>query len=115
MATRFYFTTNPPRLRSKLFTYSGTLDATTSDVGQPIDVLGYSSLICTAQINTAGSGATFTWEGSVDNVGWFPLLTAVTPTAANSTVTVTVPPRYVRPKITGGSTTKMEQVQVLAR
>lgn len=115
MATRAVTTSNPPRLRSRLFTYTGTLEASTSDVGTPVEVLGYSSIICSANIGTAGTGATLEWQGSHDGSNWFTFASAVTPTNLNMTATLSVLPRYVRPKLTGGSTTILNNVNILAR
>jgi len=115
MATVAVTVFHPPRLRSKLFTYTGNVVANTNDVGAAVEVLGYSSILCTAIIGTAGSGATLEWQGSHDGSNWFTFASAVTPTALNMTATLSVPPRYVRPKLTGGTTTVLNNVNILAR
>lgn len=100
MATITATTTNPPRLRSKLFTWSALASAS-ADAGNAVDVLGYSSLLITSQL-TSGTAVAVRLQGSHDGTNWFPLTSDTTPagTTALSTVTqisLTAFPRYVRP------------------
>ena len=117
MATRTATTSNPPRLRSKLFSWDA-LAATSSDVGSAVEVLGYSALLFSVRSGgtyAAGSGATLQLQGSHDGSYWFNLLAPiVTPVDTTTAVTASVLPRYVRPRIAGGTTTIIN-VDCLAR
>lgn len=111
MATITPTTSNPPRLRSKLFNWA--LSGATSDVGVAADVLGYSAALLTS-IYTSGGTTTLTWEGSHDGTNFFALVAAAVPSATTLAVSISTLPRYVRPKLTG-STALVVSAQLLAR
>ncbi len=104
--------TNPPRMRSKLFSWA--LSGAATDVGVGVDVLGYSKLLLGIAF-TSGGTTTVHWEGSHDNSSWFALTTPVVPTASvpNAAV-IEAPPRYVRPRCIG-STALVVTATCLAR
>jgi hypothetical protein len=111
MATITPTTTNPPRLRSKLFNWA--LSGATTDVGVAVDVLGYSAALLTT-LYTSGGTTTLTWEGSHDGTNFFVLVAAAIPSATTLAVSIGTLPRYVRPKLTG-STALVVSAQLLAR
>lgn len=103
--------TQPPRMRSKLFTFA--LSGATSDIGVAIDVLGFSSLLLSIFF-TSGATTTVSWQGSHNGTDWFQLTAPAVPTAATLAVGLTAFPRYVRPHMVG-STALICTAQVLAK
>lgn len=104
MAVRTATQTNPPRMRSKLFSWAALA---AGDEGNSIDVLQYSTLILSSQLSS-GAGSTLQLHGSHDGTNWFPLAASTTPlgTSTLSTVvaqTFTVFPRYIKPITAGGT------------
>ena len=118
MATITATTSNPPRLRSKLFTWTA-LASVSGDVGSAVDILGYSSLLITSQL-ASGTAVAVQLQGSHDGTNWFPLVADTTPAGntAKSTVTavsVSNLPRYFRPSYSASGGNAVANISVLAR
>ena len=106
-------TTQPPRMKSKVHTWPLMVGATT-DTGAPVDVLGYSSILCCTQW-ISGITTTVGFQGSHDSTNWFWIVAPTVGTASAPAATVVVgPPRYVRPAMVG-STASSYTTSVIAR
>jgi hypothetical protein len=81
------------------------------DVGLGVSVADAAQIMVMIASGTLGAAGAITWEGSLNNVDWFPLTSQIgTPAAIVQTALLTPAmvqerPLYVRPRVTAGDGT----------
>jgi hypothetical protein len=95
---------------SRVDSWAGLLQSSL-DTGAGVSVADAAQIMVMIASGTLGVGGAITWEGSLNNVDWFPLTSQIgTPAAIVQTALLTPAmvqerPLYVRPRVTAGDGT----------